>query len=173
MKNFKLAAIALTVGMTFAASSAMAMQSYTQEVTANVTFDTPLTITKNADIVFGVVKAAQAANYVIDTAGAVTPAGGGVWLYGSPHAADLTIIGSTTQSFDVSVGNYAADGGVTPSLARCSYDGDPEAACGALTTQAAPGGGKTLLVGVKIVADGNQVAHDHPEPTFDITVTYD
>jgi hypothetical protein len=172
VKNFKLAALAMVVGMTFAASDAMALQSYTQSVTANIGFDTPLSITKNSDIDFGFVKAAQAGTYVISTADAVTPSGGGVWLYGSPHAASLTVIGSTTQTLTVSVGTYAVNGGVTPSAATCAYNGGSEAACGTLTTAAAPGAGKTLLVGVQVVADGTQDPLDTAAPTFDVTVTY-
>jgi hypothetical protein len=173
MRNaIKFLAIALfAAGSLFASASASAAQADTESVTANVAFDTPLTLTKNTDINFGYVKAAQTGTYVIDTAGAIVASAGGVWLTGTHNAGSLTVVGSTTQTIDITAGNYAANGGVTPSAATCGYNGGGAAAC-SLTTQAAPGAGKTILVGVQIVADGTQDPGDTAAPTFDVTVTY-
>ncbi|HVY13480.1 MAG TPA: DUF4402 domain-containing protein, partial [Alphaproteobacteria bacterium] len=124
------------------ASTHMALAA-TQTVTASVKFDTPLTITKNADINFGIVKALQAGTYTISPAGAISASGGGVVLGGTPQAASLTIAGSTSQLIDISVNNYVANLGVTPSAATCSYNNGTAAAC-SLNSQAAPGAGKTL-----------------------------
>lgn len=151
--------------------SAYAMAA-TQSVTANIAFDTAISLTKNADINFGSVAALTAGNYTIDTTGAVVAAGGGVWLFGTPAAADITVAGSTTQTIDIVANNYAADNGVTPSDATCSYNGGAEAACGTLSGVAAPGAGKTLLIGAKVTVDGTQASGTAETPTFDIVVTY-
>ncbi len=77
----------------------------TQSVTANMTFDTALSLTKNADIQFGFLKAATAGTYVIDTTGAVTPSGGGVVIGGTPAFGQITVVGSTTQTVAISFGD--------------------------------------------------------------------
>jgi hypothetical protein len=142
-----------------------------QSVTANIAFDTALTLTKNADINFGKVKAGVADTYTIDTAGTVTAAGSGQYLSGTTAAGNISISGSTTQTINISVGNYAANGGVTPQSATCRYNGDTASAC-SRTGAAAPAGGKTLLLGVQAVVDGTQVAGATAAPTFDVTVVY-
>lgn len=146
----------------------------TQAVTANIAFDTAISLTKNADINFGSVAAVTAGDYTIDTAGVVTAGGGGVWLFGTPVAADINIVGSTTQAINITVGGYTAGGiggGVVPSAATCKYDGGAEAAC-PLNAQAAPGAGKTLKVGVKVTVDNAQTSGSAATPSFTVTVLY-
>lgn len=143
----------------------------TQSVTANIAFDTPLALTKNLDIEFGVVKAGVTGTHTISTAGTVTDGGSAVWLSGSPHAADITIAGSATQTIDISVGGYTANESATPSNATCDYDGGGSGSC-SLSAAAAPGAGKTLLVGVRLTLDGTAVAGDSSTPSFTITVVY-
>lgn len=163
-------ALALTAGVTGMMTGYNAYAAV-QSVTANIAFDTAISLTKNDDIDFGVVVAGTADTYTIDTAGAVTAAGAGVWLGGTPTVGDITIVGSATQAVDITVGNYAANGGVTPANAQCSYDGGAEASCN-MAGAAAPGAGKTLLIGVDAIVDGTQAAGATAAPTFDITVVY-
>jgi hypothetical protein len=133
--------------------------------------DSAITLTKNADIQFGTVKAGATGTYVINTAGSVTASGNGVWLYGTPAAGSITIAGSTTETVSISTGGYSANGGVTLSAATCAYNGGSAAAC-SLSNQAAPGAGKTLLLGVTATVDGTQAAGATAAPTFVVTVTY-
>jgi Domain of unknown function (DUF4402) len=146
----------------------------TQSVTANATFDSALTLTKNADINFGLLKAATSGTYVISTAGVITPSGGGVVVGGTPVAGSVTITGSATQTVAISTSGYTADAGVTPSAATCNYNGSPIANCdtGGTGLAAPTGSGKTLLLGVQIVADGTQTAGSTAAPTFVVTVVY-
>jgi len=146
----------------------------TQSVTANATFDSALTLTKNNDINFGTLKALTSGTYVISTAGVVTPSAGGVVINGTPNAGSITITGSATQTVAISTGSYVADAGVTPSAATCNYNGSPIANCdtGGTGLTAPGGGGKTLLLGVQIVADGTQTAGSTAAPTFVVTVVY-
>ncbi len=145
----------------------------TQSVTANMTFDTALTLTKNADIQFGLLKASTAGTYVISTAGVVTPSGGGVVIGGTPAFGQITITGSTTQTVTISTGSYTAAGGVTLSAATCNYNGAAIANCDTGGTGlAAPGAGKVLKLGVTAAADGTQAAGATPAPTFVVTVIY-
>ncbi|MGE3623110.1 MAG: DUF4402 domain-containing protein [Bdellovibrionales bacterium] len=160
--------IAALLGSTAIASAAYAA---TQTVTANIKFDTPLTITKNSDINFGYVKAATAGKYVVNTAGTVTASNGGVSLGGTTQAGSLTISGSPTQAIDISAGNYVANNGVTPSAATCAYNGGPASAC-LLNSQPAPGAGKTLLLGVTAAVNGTQAAGTSAAPSFDVVVNY-
>jgi hypothetical protein len=167
MKKLRTLLLAL-LGSTALVSAAYAA---TQTVTANISFDTPLTITKVSDISFGSLKAATAGTYVINTTGAVSASGGGASLGGATHAGNLTVAGSTTQLVDISVGNYVANNGVTPSTATCSYNGTAAATC-SLVSQAAPGAGKTLLLGVTVAVSGVQAPGTVAAPSFDVTVNY-
>lgn len=149
-----------------------AAHATTQSMTANIKFDAPLSQTKTSDIQFGAVKAGQAGSYILSTSNAVTPSGGGVWLYGSPTAGSITVAGSPTNSVTVSTGNYVANGGVTPSAATCKYGTGAAAACDAGLSVAAPGAATPLLVGVTVVADGTQTAGFTANPSFTVSIVY-
>lgn len=167
MKRFVFA-LSLFLGCSTLAMNANAV---TQSVTANIAFDNAITLTKNSDINFGIVKASTADTYTITTAGVVTAAGSGQVLGGTAAAGNITIAGSSTQTVAISVGSYTANNGVTPANATCAYNGGGAAAC-SLTGQAAPGAGKTLLLGVQAVVSGAQAAGTSAAPTFVVTVVY-
>ena len=165
--NMKLALVAFTA-LTALSYEALAA---TQSVTANISFDTPITLTKNADISFGTVTAGVADTYTITTAAVVTAAGAGQWLGGTKTAGDITIAGSTTQTVNISAGSYTANNGVTPQNAKCAYNGGAEVAC-SIVGAAAPGAGKTLKLGTEAVVNGTQAAGSSAAPTFVVTVVY-
>lgn len=162
--------VILTVGLS-CPQDAMATGSYTLSTTGSYGIDTAIAMTKNADINFGTVKALTADTYTINTSGTVSHAGSGAELFGTPAAGNITITGSTTSTINVSVGSYVADNGVTLQNATCAYNGGGAAAC-SLNAQAAPGVGKTLLLGVQAVVDGSQAAGSSAAPSFTVTVTY-
>ena len=142
----------------------------TQSVTANISFDTPLTMNKTADINFGTVKAAVADTYTISTSGTVTAAGSGAYLGGATSHAHLILTGSTTQAYSVSVSGYTANGGVTPKNATCSWNG---LAAGPCSFSASPAGtGATIDIGVDVVVDGTQAPGATAAPTFTVTAVY-
>ena len=160
-------AIALTGVL--AASAAYAA---TQSVTANIKFDTPLSLTKNNDIQFGTVKARQAGTYVINTANNVTASSGGVWLFGIPAAGSIAVTGSTTNTVTISTSGYTANNGVTPSAATCKYGAGMAVSCDSGISGAAPGASTPLLVGVQVVADGTQAPGSTATPSFTVSVVY-
>ena len=172
MKISKLAIAALCAGMMTAGAAQAGQQSASQSVTADISFDTPLSLTPVASIQFGTVKALQAGTYVIDTTGAVTASGGGLWLYGTPAAGNLTVAGSATQTITISTGSYVANGGVTPSAATCKYGAAVAAACDAGLSVAAPGASTTLLLGVQVVSDNTPTAGTTSTPSFTVTAVY-
>jgi len=143
----------------------------TQSVTANISFDTPLSLTKVSDISIGAVKALTASTYTITTAGVVTATGSGVWLYGTKTVGNITIAGSTTDTINISVGGYTAQNGVTPANATCAYNGGGAGSC-TIASAVAPGAGKTLLIGVDAQVSGTQAAGTTATPTFTVTVVY-
>lgn len=165
MKNLK--ALALTAAL-LASTQAFAA---TQSVTANISFDTPLTLTKVSDINFGTVKAGVADTYTISTAAAVTAAGSGQWLFGTKTAGNITVVGSSTNTVNISVSGLTADGGVTLANPTCKYGTGSVGTC-ALNAQVGPGAGKTLLVGIDAVVDGTQVAGATAAPSLTVTVVY-
>ena len=137
-------------------TASYALGPLTPTVSANAVFITPLAATVNNNASFGYLKAATGGTYVLSTADVVTASAGGVTIGGTPLAASLSITGSGTQLIDVIVTFGAAVSGVTPSLPRCLYGAGSETACDvAMTGLGAPtSGGTTLLIGMKIVADG-------------------
>lgn len=143
--------------------------------TASIKFDNAITIDTVMDINFGMVKALTAGNFTINTAGVVTPGGGGEWLYGTTSAGSMVIRGSSTQTIAISTGSYISGGiggGVTLSNATCSYNGGAEVAC-SLSGQAAPtSAGKTLLLGVTATVNASQTAGSSATPSFTVTVVY-
>ncbi len=145
--------------------------SATQSVTANIRFDTPLNITKTQDIDFGSVQASTADTYTISPTGSTSHSGSGAYLFGSPHAASITLAGSTTNTMNISVGSYTANNGVTPANATCKYGSGAAGSC-AIPAAAAPGAGTTLLVGADVTADGTQAAGTTAAPTFTLTIVY-
>jgi hypothetical protein len=162
--------LALTLGTT-ALIGAFQAWAATQSVTANIAFDTPLNLTKTADINFGTETAANASTYQITTAGAITTtAGTGAYLYGASHAGSITIAGPAADTLTISVGGYTANSGVTPSNASCAYNGGAAVTPCSYAAAVAPGAGKTLLLGVTVAADGTQAAGTSAAPTFTVTV---
>ncbi len=154
--------------------AAGAAHAATQTVTANVAFDTPLSIGGTPTIDFGTVRANTTETYNVSTAGTLTAVGSSAnILYGTASAAALTITGSTTQAIDITANNYTAVDGSTPSAAVCDYASGGSVACTTLTGVAAPGASTTLAVGVQLdVTNTNNAAGDTDAPTFDIVVTY-
>ena len=168
MKKARFLVLALGTTALLAASEAWAA---TQSVTANIAFDTPLNLTKTADINFGTETAANASTYQITTAGAITTTvGTGAYLYGATHAGSITIAGPTADTLTISAGGYTANKGVTPSNASCAYNGGAAVTPCSYAAAVAPGAGKTLLLGVTVAADGTQAAGTTAAPTFTVTV---
>jgi hypothetical protein len=140
---------------------------------ADIGFDAALALTKNSDINFGTVTANNASTYKISTAGVLSIVSGtGVQLYGTTSAGNITIVGSAADGITISTGGYIANNGVTPSAATCAYNGGGASSCNAGINVAAPGAGTTLLVGVKVAANGTQAAGTTAAPSFTVTVAY-
>lgn len=105
----------------------------TSNMSASARFDMPITIDNVVNINFGNVQGNTGNIYTMNTAGTVTPSGGGVVYAGSRNAGSLKIHGSSTQTLTIYSGFYSASsaGGatVTPSAATCAYNGGASVAC--------------------------------------------
>jgi hypothetical protein len=143
----------------------------TQSVSANIAFDTPLTLQKFADINFGTMTASNASTYRITTAGAITTiAGTGAYLYGATSTGFIRMRGgSNSETITVSVGGYTADQGVTPSNATCTDGFITPVSCANVTL---PNANRNLILGVDVTADGTQAAGTSAAPSFTVTVVY-
>ncbi len=170
--NRKILPLAVAASLLASAGAAYAAD---QSVTANVDFETALSLAKTADIEFGYVEALTSGVYTISTAGVVSASGTGVIIDdATAQVGTIGITGSTTQTLSISTGTYAVNNGVTPSAAFCSYDGGAAWSCDTPgTSLTAPGAsGLDLDVGVTITADGTQAAASTAAPTFVVTVIY-
>ncbi|MDX9690321.1 MAG: DUF4402 domain-containing protein [Proteobacteria bacterium] len=147
------------------------LRAATNSVVAHMVFSDALQIVNVTPINFGTLLAGSAGTYVLSSSGAVTGTDQDAVLGGTTGAGSMTISGSSTQTISISTQNYQPDGGVTPSLATCSYDGGSEVPC-ALAGQAPPSSGKLLLVGVTVNVDGTQAIGAVAEPSFDVVVSY-
>jgi hypothetical protein len=159
-----------TISANYDANAATALPQ-----TGAIGFDVPVSIDTVTNINIGHVKALTAGTYTINTAGVVTPGGGGQVLYGTPNAGSFLIHGSSTDTISINVTSYTTGGiggGVTLSAPTCSYNGGAPVAC-ALSTQAAPtSAGKTLLLGITVTVNASQTANTTATPTFTVTVVY-
>ncbi len=145
----------------------------TQSVTALLKFDSPITLTKNADIDFGIVSAGVApTTYTISTAGTVTTASGpGEVLGGTSHAGKITINGSLTTVMNISVGSFVTGSqGTVLSNPTCSYDGGAAGSCNIIGASG-PGAGKVLLLGVDATAPNIPIVTTDA-PSFTVTALY-
>jgi hypothetical protein len=84
----------------------------------------------------------------------------------------VTISGSTTQGITISVGNYVANSGVTPSLATGKFGAAGANDASFPMNVGPPGAGTVLKLGVTVVANGTQTDNTTATPTFDVTVVY-
>lgn len=168
---FRTVMLALSTATIVGAGAAFAA---TSTFTTTAKFASPLTLTQVKAPNFGVLKADTMATYVLSTAGAVTTSGlGSVVSSVGAQNGQLSIAGSSTQTIDISAGNYIDDQGVHPSNAVCAYNGGAPVANCAISGGAAPSsGGKNLLVGLTIDTDGTQADASTASPSFDVTVVY-
>jgi hypothetical protein len=162
---------ALVVALSLGLPASQPSDATTLGTNMAVSFLTAVTMTKNSDIDFGTVKN-DSCTYTISTTGAVTGSPGGTCapLSGTTSAANITIAGSASQSVVISVAGYTAASTVTPSNAKCSYNGGAEGSC--TITGAAPGAGKTLLIGVDVTTAGTETGGVAYQPTFTVTANY-
>jgi hypothetical protein len=148
----------------------------TNSMSATVEFATPISFANSTNANFGIVSSGVGDTYTMDTSGTITPAATGLALGGTVTVASVDITGSATQTMDITLNNAAANGGVSLTLANatCDYDGGAvsntcnNAAFDSIT----PGAGKTLLIGLEIVADGTQANGATGTPTFDLVAVY-
>ena len=150
--NLKITAAVLMLASSLCATNSLAA---TQDSTAGATFLTPITFGSVTAASFGYIKALATGTYVLATDGTMAaPGGTGEREGGTLAAGSMSIIGSTTQTINIGVAAGAANNGATLSAFRCNYDAGGEVGCGdaSLDTAAAPGAGKTLLVGMTLTA---------------------
>jgi hypothetical protein len=168
MKKNYLVRLAVAAAALLFSADAMAA---TQSVTANLNFDTPLTLNKTSDINFGTVSTA-ADTYTITTAGVVTPHAAGQWLYGTKSAGSITIAGSATDTLTISVGSYVPSAHVSLGAPTCTYGGTTLTACAGTTVAAPTNAGTILLLGIDAIVAAGVVAGVAEAPSYTVTVTY-
>jgi hypothetical protein len=168
--HYKHRILCVLAGILIAASAGAA----TRNITTKLSFRAPLVLQKLRDINFGDVSAGIAATYRITPNGSLSvAAGSGQLLGGTVQAGQVTIKGSRTQRINISVSNYVANKGVTPKNASCRYNnGSVVTPCRATNTTAPSSGGRTLLLGLEVTADGTQIDGTVATPSFDILVIY-
>ena len=173
MKPCKSRTLALLVTASALLGLGTAYALPTLTVTSDIKYFSDISFTTALTPDFGYAKAATAGVYALDTAGVLTPSGGGVIEGGTPHAGSYHIIGSGTQGITISAGNPQLNGGhSTPSAFKCKYGVAAETSCG--ISVAAPGAspGTALLVGLTVTATAATLDGDHDTPSFDLTVVY-
>lgn len=144
--------------------------SATQSVTANIRFDTPLAITLNNNIDFGSVQAGVADTYTISPTGATSHSGSGAFLFGTPTAGSVGIVGSTTQTLNIT-SSFTNSAHVTLANATCKYGAGAAGSC-TIPAAAAPGAGTTLLVGVDAQVSATAPSGTAETPSITLTIAY-
>lgn len=171
MKVAELGKIAL-VAAAFTLFGVGAVYAATTTVTATIKFVSDLTITLVTAPNFGYVQAATAGTYALDTAGVVTPSGGGVLEGGTVAAGNYLIKGSASQAITINTNGYTASGASTPSAARCKYGAGAEVACTGVAGAAPGAAGTTLLVGLTVTTTNAGADGATNTPSFTLSVVY-
>jgi len=146
-----------------------------ETVIAEVEFVTPVTISTNNALQFGLLDAGMlnAETVAISTASGVTDASNRV-LGGTQAAASLDVTATASQPINILVdaivdGTYYALSGF-----QCDYNGDGAAACdgaGGLNATSSGTGSATLFIGATLTGTGG--ATDGPDDgQFNVTITY-
>jgi hypothetical protein len=160
MKNkfFTLSALA----MTFSAAS-FAQSSATANATA--TLVTPIAISKTVDMDFGTLAASGTiGTVVLGTNDVATPSGGASLVSGTPTAAQFSVTGEGTSTFDISLPSSITLTTGTDNLTVDNFVSNP-ATTGTLTAGAA-----TVKVGATLNVPANAPAGTYTNTT-DLTVT--
>jgi hypothetical protein len=142
-----------------------------ESVAANVTFVTPITITENDDLDFGLVSTTIVNETVTIATNGTRSSTNNALLLGSGvhHAADVTITATASHSVTIVVDNFAAATGYVLSLPFCDYNGDGSAACTSLGITSVASA--TVLIGMTLTGNGSDV-DGADNTTFDVTMTY-
>lgn len=156
------------MGLVLVALGASATASAQSDATASATATliTPISISKTVDMDFGSVAAsATAGTVVLGTDGVATPSGGVTLPGGTPAAAEFSVTGEGTSTFDITLPSSItlSDGG-TNTLTVDSFTSNP-ATTGTLTAGAA-----TVKVGATLNVPANTPAGTYTNTT-DLTVT--
>ena len=159
IRNAAIAASVLLASNTFAA---------TENVNAEVQFVSPVSITENNPLQFGLLDAglANLETVVIATDDSVTDSASNV-LGGTQAAADLTVSATAGQSINISISSIVNGTGYALGSFTCDYNGNGSGACGAETSVASG----TLEIGATLTGDGLAVAGT-ANGSFDVVVDY-
>jgi hypothetical protein len=154
---------------------ATAASAAPENVLAEVTFATAITIVENNPMQIGVLDVAMAVSdtVTINTDDSFSESASNV-IGGTQAAADLTITATESQPITISVGNVSAATNYALGTWMCNYDGaGSDSACfgGYSETTPAASTTATLLIGVTLTGNGAAVA-GNDDSTFDVTVTY-
>ena len=144
-----------------------------EQVPVEVEFVSPITITQDSELKFGLldVNLAGGETVVIAPDGSVTDASSRV-VGGTQVAADLTVTATAAKSITILVDNVSAATGYTLGTWMCNYEGaGADSACDGAGYSATTVAIATLKVGVTLMGNGSAVV-GVDNSTFDVTITY-
>jgi len=164
----------LTAISIIGAASASYAQTETASATATATIVTPLSITKDVDMNFGIVAVnATAAGSVVLTPAGVPGAVDGAWiptLGGTATAASFTVNGQDNYTYTITLpsSDVILDDGLLHTMTVNTFTCDPLEAEGELTD-----GVQVLHVGATLNIAAGQVPGTYTSATaFNVTVNY-
>lgn len=135
-------------------------------------FALPIEITQNQSPSFGLVTAGPASRVLrLNTSGVISGNGASSYIQGAV-VGDYTISASSTRTIDITVNGYTANNGVTPSAARCRYNGGAEGTCNSHAGVTGVPAGATLLLGLTITTNATHVDGQVATPSFNLNVNY-
>jgi hypothetical protein len=152
---------------------ATAASAAPENVLAEVTFATAITIVENNPMQIGVLDVAMAVSdtVTINTDDSFSESASNV-IGGTQAAADLTITATGTTGITILADNVLGATYYTLGSWQCRYDALPDQPCSSgYNVTSAAGGSAVLEVGVTLTALGSALA-GNDDATFDITVTY-
>jgi hypothetical protein len=154
---------------------ATTVQADTQSVTVNVTFVVPVSITKSADMSFGLIDEILNLEVItLDTADGISGTGSALQFGLAAEAADLRVTADAGDGITISIGSIVNGTGYALSAFTCKWAGLAEASCATPLNIAGgnvDGSAQILLIGATLSGD-NAAVVGAANGSFVATVVY-
>ena len=181
MKRIASTPVGLFVGLTAVAIAAMNVATAaTENVAAEVTFVTPVSLSEVNSLKFGLVDTsiANAQTLIVGTDDTLGGTGSTSVIGGTTEAAEVTVASAPSQGLSIQVNNItnSASSYYTLGSFQCSYNGATATDCstGAISVTAPSSGANSvaLLIGATLTIANASIAAGADNGSFDVVVAY-
>ena len=181
MKRIAPTSVGLFVGLTAASIAAMNVATAaTENVAAEVTFVTPVSLSEVNSLKFGLVDTSigNTETLIVGTDDTLDGTGSSSVIGGTTEAAEVTVSSAASQGLSIQVNNITASSNSYYTLGSftCSYNGATATNCSTSAINVtAPGSGSNsvaLLIGATLTVASASISAGADNGSFDVVVAY-